>query len=56
MKSIERFLIHFLITIVLLTITLDGILNSPRVSAMFTIAIILILINRFFIGYTDEKQ
>ena len=56
MKSIENFLIHFLLSIVIMTITLDGLLNSPRVSAMFTLTIILIILNRFFMGYINEKQ
>jgi len=55
MKSIENFLIHFLISIVIMTITLDGLLNSPRVSMMFTLTIICIIINRFLIGYNNEK-
>lgn len=56
MKSIEKFLIHFLLSIVIMTFTLDGLLNSPRVSAMFTLTIILVILNRFFMGYINEKQ
>jgi hypothetical protein len=56
MKSIENFLIHFLISIVIMTFTLNGLLNSPRVSAMFTLTIIFIIVNRFFMGYINEKQ
>lgn len=55
MKSIENFLIHFLLSIVIMTITLDGLLNSPRVSILFTLTIIGIIANRFLMGYRDEK-
>ena len=53
---LEKFLIHFLISIVIMTFTLNGLLNSPRVSAMFTLTIIFIILNRFFMGYINEKQ
>lgn len=56
MKRLENFLIHFLISIVILTFIADGMLNSPRVSATFTLCIITILFNRFLMGYINEKQ
>lgn len=56
MKKLENFLINFLISIVILTFIADGALNSPRISAAFTLCVFSIIINRFLMGFNNAKQ